>query len=237
MSQTLEHIDQCITGGGSPKYFITANLNYVMLCERNDRLKEINEKASFILADGKPIVWATRFRKKKLPERVAGADLIPLLCAHAAEKKYRLYFLGGAPGTAEIAAQKMKEKYPGLEIAGIECPPFRQLTEEEHLAQLERIRQSNTHLLFVAFGQPKGEYWMSENLAQTGVPLAVQIGGTFYFMSGRLARAPRWMQKVGLEWLFRWLQEPRRLGGRYISNIFFICKMLFRDVFGLNKGK
>ncbi len=236
MAGTLARIDELVANG-EPSYFITANLNYVMLTDQIERLRGINDRANFILADGKPIVWASKVGKPSLPERVAGADLIPKLCEHAAAKGYRLYFLGGAPGTAESAAKAMQAKYPALQIAGIECPPFRNPTPDEHDALLERIRQSQTQILLVAYGQPKGEYWMDENLAKTGVPVAVQIGGTFDFMSGRIARAPGWMQKVGLEWLFRWIQEPRRLAGRYTSNILFILKMMAKGALGLNRRK
>jgi N-acetylglucosaminyldiphosphoundecaprenol N-acetyl-beta-D-mannosaminyltransferase len=233
MERTLEEIS-LLVARDRPSYFITANLNYAMLCDREPRLRRINAAAAFILADGKPIVWATRFSKRKLPERVAGADLIPLLCAAAAEKGYRLFFLGGEPGTAENAARIMREKYPALQIVGVECPPHRALTPEEHQSLIERLRQSQAQILLLAYGQPKGEFWLEDHLASTGIPVAVQIGGTFDFISGRTARAPKWMQKVGLEWLFRWIQEPGRLARRYLSNIFFVLKAIAKGLFGLN---
>jgi N-acetylglucosaminyldiphosphoundecaprenol N-acetyl-beta-D-mannosaminyltransferase len=234
MQQTLDAIDTLIAQG-VPRYFITANLNYAMLVDRTPRLLEINDRAAFILADGKPLVWATMFSKPALPERVAGSDLLPKLCEHAVTKNYRLFFLGGAPGTAEAAAETFRQRYPGVQIVGIECPPFRDLTAEEHAGLIERIRAAKPHILFVAYGQPKGEYWMDEHLPETGVPVAVQIGGTFDFFSGRLKRAPVWMRKTGLEWVFRFLQEPRRLGGRYAANILFLTKMVGRGMLGLNR--
>jgi N-acetylglucosaminyldiphosphoundecaprenol N-acetyl-beta-D-mannosaminyltransferase len=224
MARTLQQFDHLIAAG-KPQYVITANLNYVMLTDKDARLQKINSEAAFILADGKPIVIASKRQKHPLPERVAGADLIPALCTHAAQKGYKLYFLGGAPGTADKAASELTAKYPGLQIS-VECPPFRDLTADEKAEQMQRLQNSGASILFVAFGQPKGEYWMAENLAATGIPVAVQIGGTFDFMSGRIARAPQWMQKIGMEWAFRWSQEPRRLAGRYTSNIFFLLKML-----------
>ena len=225
MARTVARIDE-LCRGTAAEFFITANLNYAMICDGSDELARLNDAADFIVADGMPLVWASRFRRRRLPERVAGSDLIFEMAGLAADRGYRIYFLGGVEGTGQAAADVLVARYPGVQVVGIECPPFRAPTAEEQTAQHERIRAAAPHMLFVAFGQPKGEYWIRDHQAAVGVPLAVQVGGTFELVSGKLKRAPGWMRKTGAEWFFRMIQEPRRLGGRYARNALFILKML-----------
>lgn len=227
LSQAVDAVDALIERG-EPSYFITANLHYVMLTHQNPDLAAINREAAFILADGAPIVKAARGFDSPLPERVAGSDLIFHLCELAARKGYRLFLLGAPPGVAEEAAAALVAKYPGLTIAGTACPPFRKLSDQEHEELLDGIRAARPHILFVAFGQPKGERWIAENLARIGVPAAVQVGASLEFAAGRFTRAPRWMQRSGVEWVFRMLQEPRRLTSRYATNAAFLGRLKLR---------
>jgi len=224
LAETVDAIDVLIEKR-EPSYFITANLHYAMLTREHPDLDSINRAAAFILADGAPIVRAARNRPIPLPERVAGADLIFHLCDHAAKTGRRLFFLGAPPGVAEEAAEKLTARYPGLQIAGTACPPFRKLSDDEHEALLDQIRAARPDVLFVAFGQPKGERWIHENYKRLGVPVSVQVGASLEFAAGRFARAPKWMQKTGLEWSFRLLQEPRRLASRYAKNAAFLGRM------------
>lgn len=214
---------------GSSSYFITANAHYAMVSDRVEGLREINRKAAFILADGAPIVWASRFLRTPLPERVAGSDLIFDLCQRAATHEFRVFLLGGADGVAQEAGRRLEQLYPGLRIVGTEAPPFRDLSAEEHEGLLGRIRDSGPDLLFVAFGQPKGEFWLAENLDALGIPVGVQVGASLDFVAGRVPRAPRVLQKIGFEWAYRMWREPARLAPRYARNAAFILKMLARD--------
>lgn len=227
--QTLERIHGLIRDG-KPSYFITANLHYAMLSAREPKLAEVNRKAAFVVADGMPLVWASRWRTEALPERVAGSDLAPALCGEAARHGYRVFFLGGALGIGEEAARRMSERFPGLQIAGVEAPPFRPLTDAENDALVARIRDARPHLLFVAFGQPKGEIWLAENCERLEVPVSVQVGASLDFMAGRVKRSPRWLQRVGLEWAYRLYREPTRLATRYRDNGLFAMQQLARDV-------
>lgn len=227
--ETLEHIDGLIQAG-RPSFFITANLHYAMLTAQDARLPAVNAKAAFLVADGMPLVWASRWRPVRLPQRVTGSDLVPALCARAAERGYRVFFLGGAEGVAEEAVRRLTERYPTLPVAGIEVPPFRPLSPEETEALIARIRATRPDLLFVAFGQPKGELWLAEHCEALGVPVSVQAGGTVDFLAGRIRRAPRWIQRIGLEWAFRLSQEPSRLATRYARNGLFVFRMLARDL-------
>lgn len=224
-NQALDRIDRLIEAR-EPSYFITANLHYAMVSEQNKQLHEANKRADFILADGMPLVWASRILQQPLPERVAGSDLIWKMCERAAQKGRRVFLLGGAPGIAEEAARKLLEKYPGFTMAGIECPPFRELSATEEEEMFERIRASKPDLLLIAFGQPKGELWLARHFEKLLVPVSVQVGASLDFVAGKVRRAPRWMQRTGLEWAYRLAQEPRRLLGRYLRNTIFLVRML-----------
>jgi len=228
--QALDRIDGLIAAG-EPSFGITANLNYAMLSDADARLRELNDRAAFLLADGMPLVWWSRLGPRPLPERVAGSDLIYGLCERAARRGHRIYLLGAAPGVADEAAAKLAQKYPGLRIVGVECPPFRQLTAAEEREQIDRIRAARPDILIVAFGQPKGELWIADRLEQLGVPVCLQVGATLDFVAGRVKRSPRWMQKTGLEWVYRMLQEPRRLVGRYLDNLLFLVRAAFAPRF------
>jgi N-acetylglucosaminyldiphosphoundecaprenol N-acetyl-beta-D-mannosaminyltransferase len=232
LAETVATVGRLIETGG-PAYFITANTHYAMLTENYPDLRSINTRAAFIVADGSPLVWASRWQRSPLPERVAGADLILTLSAEAARKGYRLFFLGGAEGVAEEAAQRLRIRYPDLQVVGTECPPFRELTAEGQAALIARIRLAQPDLLMVAFTMPKGERWLAANFAALGVPVAVNVGAAIDFAANRVRRAPRWMQKNSLEWAFRLALEPRRLFTRYARNAWFIAHMIVRD---LRKG-
>jgi N-acetylglucosaminyldiphosphoundecaprenol N-acetyl-beta-D-mannosaminyltransferase len=225
-AETLDRVDRLVAAR-TPSFFITANLNYAMLVDVDDRLKRLNEQAAFLVADGMPLVWWSRLGPRPLPERVAGSDLIYGLCERAARNGYRVYFLGAGPGVADEAAAAVMKRYPGLQIVGTECPPFRPLTAAEEDDQIARIRAARPDILVLAFGQPKGELWVAERLERLGVPVSVQLGATLDFVAGRVRRSPKWMQKAGLEWVYRMAQEPRRLAGRYLDNILFVVKAVF----------
>jgi N-acetylglucosaminyldiphosphoundecaprenol N-acetyl-beta-D-mannosaminyltransferase len=229
-AQTLDRVGELIRTG-KPAYFITANLHYAMLTDGDRRLVPVNEKAAFVLADGMPLVWASRWRPRRLPARVAGSDLVPALCERAAERGYRVFLLGGGPGIGEEAGRRLCERFPRLQIVGIEAPPFRPLSPEEESELIGRIRAARPDLLFVAFGQPKGEIWLADHCEALGVPACAQIGATLDFLADRVPRAPRWMQRTGLEWIYRLSREPGRLTPRYARNILFALRMLARDLF------
>lgn len=228
MRQTLELAERVIERG-EPEYFITANLNYLMLTEQDPRLAEVNARSLAVVADGHPIVKRSRATAQPLPCRVAGADMIVELARLSAAKGYRMFFLGAAPGVAQAAAAELCRIFPGLPVAGCYSPPFRPLTDDEHSAMLNMIHDARTDILLVAFGQPKGELWIHDNLADLQVPLSIQLGASFDFLAGVARRAPAVWQWLELEWLYRGLCHPRRLGPRYAKNILFLAKCKLQD--------
>jgi N-acetylglucosaminyldiphosphoundecaprenol N-acetyl-beta-D-mannosaminyltransferase len=228
LQQAVQHIEQLIVDG-RPGYVITANLNYVMLHHRRGEMQSITKQADLILADGQPIVWRSKIGPAPLPERVAGSEMIYRLAQQASLNGWGIYFLGGEPGVAATCAERLANLYPGLKIAGIESPPFRKLTEDEQAAQDERIRSSGAKLLLVAFGQPKGECWIHEHYKRLGVPVSIQLGASFDFIAGTANRAPVFWQRIGLEWAYRMMSDPRRLVPRYAANAWFLASALIED--------
>jgi N-acetylglucosaminyldiphosphoundecaprenol N-acetyl-beta-D-mannosaminyltransferase len=215
-----------LVGAGGSSYFITANVHYAMLSEMTEELREVNQNAAFVLADGAPLVWASRWGKFPLPERVAGSDLIYDLSERAAAKGLGVFLLGGAPGVPEDAGRELERRFPGLRIVGAEAPPFREPSPEEHEELADRIRRAKPDLLFVASTQPKGELWLARHLRSVGVPVGVNLGASLDFVAGRIPRAPLVLQKIGMEWAYRIWQEPSRLAPRYARNARFILKMI-----------
>jgi len=230
--RTLDLVDRLIDRR-RPGFFITANLHYAMLTDRDPRLPAVNQRASFIVADGMPMVWYSRLTGRPLPERVAGSDLVHGLCRRAAKRGHRLFLLGGQPGVAREAAAVFTRRYPALRIVDAEAPMLAEMTPQEHAGLVARIRQARPDILLVAFGQPKGELWLAEHCGQLEVPVCAQVGASFDFVSGRVRRAPPWIQRIGMEWMYRLAQEPKRMGPRYLRDAMFLGKAVFSDLVGV----
>lgn len=224
--QTLDAVENLIAAK-APAIVITANLHYAMLVSQEPQLDQVNRAAAFLVADGAPLVWASRRTTSPLPERVAGSDLVPALCGRIAPRRGRVFLLGGAPGVAVAAGRILTERFPGLQVVGAETPPFRSLSQEETTDLVTRIREANPDLLFVAFGQPKGERWLATHLRELGTPVCLQIGASFDMLVGRVSRAPKWVQRLGFEWAWRIATEPRRLAPRYAQDAWFLVRQLF----------
>lgn len=229
MEGTLEYA-QAIIENRVPEYFVTANMHSLMLCEQHPRLNEINQHAAAVLADGQPIVTKSRLQNTPLPARVAGSDLIVRLGELSAQHGYRLFLLGGAPGVADAAADKLQRLHPGLQLAGTMSPPFRSVSSAEHRELLSQIKATRPDILLVAFGQPKGEFWIYDNMAELEVPLSIQVGASFDFLAGNVKRSPLIWQKLGCEWLHRACSDPKRLIPRYAANAVFLSKLIARDL-------
>jgi N-acetylglucosaminyldiphosphoundecaprenol N-acetyl-beta-D-mannosaminyltransferase len=228
-AQALEAVVNLVEAG-QPSFFITANTHYAMLTKESPDLRAINTRAVFVLADGAPLVWASRWKKAPLPERVAGSDLIFDLCGEAARCGYRVFLLGGAEGVADEAARRLAQHHPGLKVVGTESPPYRDLTSEEQDELIRRIQFAAPDILILASTMPRGERWIAANYERLGVPLCVNLGAGLDFAAGRIRRAPLRLQKLGLEWAYRMFLEPSRLAPRYARNARFLLGMVARDL-------
>ncbi len=190
-----------------PGYVVTLNGSLLVQAARDPALRALVNGAALVTADGIGVILAARILGVPLSERLAGIDLALALCAGAAAAGHRVFLLGGAPGVAEDAAAELRRRHPTLQIVGTRHGFFDPQEEETVLAQ---IRQARPELLMVALGAPRQERWMQLWSAALGVPVSIGVGGSFDVLAGRVPRAPRWMQRVGLEWLYRVLREPRR---------------------------
>jgi len=200
-----------------PRFVCTGNLDHLAIAAADREFKAAYEAADLVVADGAPVVWLSRLGGTPLKERVAGSDLFWTLGQASAEHGVTLFFLGGVEGAAEAAKAELERRYPGTKIIGTYCPPFETFgTQEEQDKIRDVVQAARPDVLLVAFGAPKQEKWIAKNLERLGVPVAIGVGGSFEMASGMLKRAPVWMQRSGLEWAYRFAQQPRRLFDRYI---------------------
>jgi N-acetylglucosaminyldiphosphoundecaprenol N-acetyl-beta-D-mannosaminyltransferase len=212
-----DHVLDHAFNGTRTRQIVTANAQFFVLAEKNQRFRECLEASEYVCADGMPIVWACeRFTGTKVP-RITGVDFISLLCERGARDGLRVYLLGGRPGTAQATAESLKERFPGVVIAGVDCPDWGFETSSATLAPvLARIAAAKPHILLAGLGAPKQEFFIQEHIRPLKVPIAIGIGGSFEILSGSLKRAPTWVQTRGFEWAYRLRQEPRRLWKRYL---------------------
>ena len=199
----------------------TANAEMIMRATHDEELRDILNAAALVVPDGAGTVWAARHLGHAMPERVAGYDLAQELLRRAPAEGRRIYFFGAAPGVAEKAKEKAEQLYPGIEIVGVRSGFF---SPADNAAIITEIRAARPDLLLVALGVPKQEKWIATHLAELGVPVAIGVGGTLDVMAGVMKRAPYWMQKAKLEWLFRGLMQPKR-AGRLLALPKFVLKV------------
>ncbi len=211
-----------------PLKIVGPNAHLVTLAEHHPRFAEAMQAADLAVPDGISVVMASRLLGVPIPERVTGGDLMERMCAEAAHYGFRVFFLGGLPGAAIMAAWNLEQRYPGLRICGTWCPPPGFENDPQEQARMRQtIANVRPDLLCVAFGAPKQEIWMHENASSLPVGAILPVGAAFDTQSGLRRRAPRWMQRIALEWLFRLLMEPHRLWRRYlIGNAEFVLLVL-----------
>jgi N-acetylglucosaminyldiphosphoundecaprenol N-acetyl-beta-D-mannosaminyltransferase len=189
--------------------------------------------AEVIAPDGVPLVWYGRLKGMTL-QRVCGPDTMPAVLDRSRWDGTKHFFYGGAPGVAEQLAGQMTQRYPGLAVAGIYCPPFRALTEDENDAVVEMIDASGADFVWVGLGSPKQDLWMQQMQPRLQASVLLGVGAAFDFHAGLKTRAPRWMQRTGLEWTHRLVSEPRRLAGRYMTQATWFARLLLTD--GIKRG-
>jgi len=188
----------------------------IMEAHHDRTFKNILNSSSLVVPDGMPIVWLARLKGHGLKRRVYGPELMTAFCEISANKGYRHFLYGGAPGVAEKLAEDLTNLFPGLVIAGTFSPPFRPLTDEEDEEVIRQISAARPDVLWVGLSTPKQESWMDAHHHRLNIPVLVGVGAAFDIHSGRKKQAPAWMREHGLEWFFRLVQEPRRLWRRYV---------------------
>jgi N-acetylglucosaminyldiphosphoundecaprenol N-acetyl-beta-D-mannosaminyltransferase len=207
----------------------------VMESQQDVHLRQIHNDAGLVTPDGMPLVWLCWLKGYRTAERVYGPDLMLAFCDRSESKGYRHYFYGASPAVLEALTNRLLERYPRLVVAGSYAPPFRQLDAIEDTLIIERIRRAAPDIVWVGLSTPKQERWMADHVERLGVPVLIGVGAAFDFHSGFKRQAPRWMQRNGLEWLFRLATEPRRLYRRYLINIPLFAWYLALDALGLRQ--
>jgi N-acetylglucosaminyldiphosphoundecaprenol N-acetyl-beta-D-mannosaminyltransferase len=193
----------------------------------NAQLASAYESAGLVLGDGLPLIAMCRILKERRASRVRGADLMRALCSPSHDRGYRHFFLGGTERTLGCLTHKLRELNPRLDIAGFVSPPFRAPTEAETCELIQHINDTQPDILWIGLGAPKQEIWMAKHRAAIQAPVIVGVGAAFDFLSGAKKEAPRWIQRIGCEWLFRLSSEPSRLGPRYMRVVPSFIVLLF----------
>ena len=215
MEETLQKIEEFIRDG-SFHQIATANVDYLVNAANNREYKEILCRCDLVVADGMPVVLASRLLGSPLAERVTGADLVPRLAHLSRQKQYGIFLLGATPEVCHLASSRLEEM--GARIVGRLSPPVCSPNEFDNDYMLAEIERANPDILLVAFGSPKQELWIHQHRDRLKVPVCIGVGGSLNFIAGAVARAPGWMQRTGFEWAYRVLVEPRRLVPRYLKD-------------------
>lgn len=208
------------------RYVNVCTVQTVMECRQDARLRRLVNESGLSTPDGMPLVWLSHLHGYRHAGRVYGPDLMLVLCERSAATGHRHFFYGGAPGIADRLARRLQSRFPGLVVAGTHSPPYRPADAEEDRAVLEAIDAAAPDVVWVGLGTPKQDYWVSRHRDRLSAPALIAVGAAFDFHAGLLRQAPRWMQRSGLEWLFRLAQEPRRLAFRYlVYNPLFVANV------------
>jgi N-acetylglucosaminyldiphosphoundecaprenol N-acetyl-beta-D-mannosaminyltransferase len=236
MSAVLDTIDEWITRR-ERHYICVTGVHGIMESYRKKPIREIHNSAGLVVPDGMPLVWFGRLKGHHHIERVYGPDLMLSVCRRSRQRGHRHFLYGGAAGVVDKLAARLQARVPGLNIVGGYSPPFRPLNEDEDREVVGVINSSRADIVWVGISTPKQELWMAEHLGRLHAPVLIGVGAAFDFHAGLKSQAPRWMMRAGLEWVFRMLQEPRRLGPRYFANNPLFIALIFAQLLGLRFGR
>lgn len=228
MKETVKSIENMIESS-KKSYIVAVNVDVIMKIEKDQYLKKITDDADMVLVDGKPLIWISKLYHRPIKEKISGSDLVPVLCKTAAEKNYSIFIIGGKDGVAEKAKENLERNYPGISVKGTYSPPIGFEKDEEELKKInDMISLSHPDILIACFGCPKQEKWIYENYHKYDVAVSVCAGATVDFLAGNVKRAPRWMSDHGLEWFYRFLQEPKRMFKRYFIDDIKILRLILK---------
>ncbi len=215
LHETLQRFTEALQNGERLRVAVTP-VNCILWAAKDKKLKHIYNTADIVTADGVPVVWASKLLGKPVKGRVTGLDVLPEFSKIAANKAYSFFLLGAAEGVGEKLAQTLRKSSPDLNIAGVYSPPFAEsYSDEENQNIINMINESGADVLWVSLTAPKQDFWIAEHFDRLNVSIAIGVGAAFDVISGNVKRSPKWMQKSGLEWFYRFSQEPKRLFYRY----------------------
>lgn len=216
MKEALVEIDRLIQADKNA-YVVTPNVDHIVQLERGGELVDVYKGADLILTDGKPLIWISKWYRTPIKEKISGSDLFPFLCKMAVKRGYTMFFLGAAEGVAAKAAENLMYRYKGLKVVGTYSPTYGFEKDEQEMHAIEcMIKEAHPHILIVGLGCPKQELFILHNKERLGVPISLGLGASLDFEAGNIKRAPKWMSNLGLEWLYRMTQDPKRLIKRYL---------------------
>lgn len=228
LEEAAAHIEKCIAARKIGQV-ITPNVDQIVRIEMDPYFARICEKCELLLVDGHPLLWIAKLYGHPFREKICGSDLVPYLCRLSAEKRYSVFFLGAAPGVADRAAAQMQEKYKGLKVAGTYSPP---MGFEKDKGEMEKINKmlydSKADMLFVGMGVPKQDIFIYENMHKYQIPMSFSVGAAIDFIAGQQKRCPRWITKIGMEWFYRMIHDPKRLFRRYLVDDMKIIKLAWK---------
>ncbi len=234
LEETMQLFDQWIERKEKRRVCVTP-VNCVVWAHKNPVLQELYNSADLTLCDGVPLIWASKFLgKETLQHRVTGLDLLPAYIERCYQKGYRQFFMGAREGVGELLRKQSEEQYPGIQICGVYSPPYAEkFSVEENEKMIELINRAQPDILWVSLTAPKQDFWIQEHLHRLDVRVAIGVGGAFEVAAGLIDRAPAFMQKNGLEWLYRFYKEPRRLFKRYIFEAPAFIPIIIRQKLGV----
>lgn len=226
--ETIQAIDTLIEKG-KPSYIVEVNVDVILKIEQDALLKEAADHADMVLVDGKPLIWISKWQKRPIKEKISGSDLVQAICKEASRKGYSIFILGGRNNASVQAAHNMRNRYPGLIIAGTYEPPLGfEYDKDEQIRINKMISETHPDILFACLGCPKQEKWVYQNYRKYGAKVSLCAGASVDFMAGRVKRAPKWMSDHGMEWFYRFLKEPKRLFKRYFIDDMKIWGLIWR---------
>ena len=229
MEQAIKRVDEYILSGVVHQ-IATANLDFARNALHDPYLHSIICDCSMVLPDGAPMLWASKMFGAPLQERVTGVDLVPALAKLAADRGYRVYFLGSSEESSSTAVKSLLKRFPKLNIVGRSCPPVATLPEMDNEKMLSEIHAARPNIIFIGFGNPKQEIWIHRHKDRLPPSVVIGIGGALDMIAGTLHRAPRWIQSLQMEWMYRMAQEPGRLMPRYLRDAKALLRHLPRGV-------
>ena len=226
MDEAVDQIELLIESG-KKSYIVAVNTDVVVKIENDPYLKKITDEADMVLVDGQPLVWASKWLKRPVKEKVSGSDLVPKLCKVAADKGYSIFIIGGAEGVAEKAKSNLEKQYCGIKIVGTYAPPFGFEKDNKELQKIRlMISEVKPDMLITCFGCPRQEKFIYENYQYYDAKVSICAGATVDFLAGNVKRAPRWISDHGLEWFWRFIKEPKRMFKRYFVDDMKIFKII-----------